>query len=60
MTTTGVPAQPQGGTSQPQGGTSQPREGAAQPLAAEEMAAWHAFIRAHARVVRLLEAEMEA
>ena len=25
-----------------------------------EMAAWHAFIRAHARVVRLLEAELEA
>ena len=24
------------------------------------MAAWHAFIRAHARVVRLLEAELEA
>jgi DNA-binding MarR family transcriptional regulator len=30
------------------------------PLAAEEMAAWHAFIRAHARVVRLLEAELES
>jgi DNA-binding MarR family transcriptional regulator len=30
------------------------------PLAADEMAAWHAFIRAHARVVRLLEAELEA
>jgi DNA-binding MarR family transcriptional regulator len=30
------------------------------PLDAEEMAAWHAFIRAHARVVRLLEAELEA
>jgi DNA-binding MarR family transcriptional regulator len=30
------------------------------PLDTEEMAAWHAFIRAHARVVRLLEAELEA
>lgn len=30
------------------------------PLGAEEMAAWHAFIRSHARVVRLLEAELEA
>ena len=30
------------------------------PLDIEEMAAWHAFIRAHARVVRLLEAELEA
>jgi DNA-binding MarR family transcriptional regulator len=30
------------------------------PLDAGEMAAWHAFIRAHARVVRLLEAELEA
>jgi DNA-binding MarR family transcriptional regulator len=30
------------------------------PLDAQEMAAWHAFIRAHARVVRLLEAELEA
>jgi len=30
------------------------------PLDADEMAAWHAFIRAHARVVRLLEAELEA
>ena len=32
----------------------------AQPLSAAEMAAWHAFIRAHARVVRLLESELEA
>jgi len=32
----------------------------ARPLAAEEMATWHAFIRSHARVVRLLEAELEA
>lgn len=30
------------------------------PLDADEMAAWHAFIRAHARVVRLLESELEA
>jgi len=30
------------------------------PLTAAEMSAWHAFIRAHARVVRLLEAELEA
>ena len=30
------------------------------PLDTDEMAAWHAFIRAHARVVRLLEAELEA
>jgi DNA-binding MarR family transcriptional regulator len=30
------------------------------PLDADEMAAWHAFIRSHARVVRLLEAELEA
>jgi DNA-binding MarR family transcriptional regulator len=30
------------------------------PLDTAEMAAWHAFIRAHARVVRLLEAELEA
>src|SRR5205814_8915393 len=30
------------------------------PLDSAEMAAWHAFIRAHARVVRLLEAELEA
>jgi DNA-binding MarR family transcriptional regulator len=30
------------------------------PLDREEMAAWHAFIRAHARVVRLLESELEA
>jgi DNA-binding MarR family transcriptional regulator len=31
-----------------------------EPLSTTEMAAWHAFIRAHARVVRLLEAELEA
>jgi len=31
-----------------------------QPLSHEEMAAWHAFIRAHARVARVLEAELEA
>lgn len=30
------------------------------PLDPGEMAAWHAFIRSHARVVRLLEAELEA
>lgn len=30
------------------------------PLDAREMAAWHALIRAHARVVRRLEAELEA
>jgi DNA-binding MarR family transcriptional regulator len=33
---------------------------AVEPLGTDEMAAWHAFIRAHARVVRLLEAELEA
>lgn len=30
------------------------------PLDRREMAAWHAFIRAHARIVRQLEAELEA
>jgi DNA-binding MarR family transcriptional regulator len=30
------------------------------PLDEREMAAWHALIRAHARVVRRLEAELEA
>jgi DNA-binding MarR family transcriptional regulator len=30
------------------------------PLDATEMAAWHALIRAHSRVVRRLEAELEA
>ena len=35
-------------------------ETAVAPLSSAEMAAWHAFIRAHARVVRLLEAELEA
>jgi DNA-binding MarR family transcriptional regulator len=30
------------------------------PLSDDEMAAWHAFIRAHARVARVLEAELEA
>lgn len=33
---------------------------APRPLDAQEMAAFHAFIRAHARVVRILEAELEA
>lgn len=31
-----------------------------QPLDAGEMSAWHALIRAHSRVVRRLEAELEA
>ena len=39
-------------------GTAAAEEAA--PLSGTEMAAWHAFIRAHARVVRLLEAELEA
>ena len=30
------------------------------PLAIDEMAAWHAFIRSHARVIRLLESQLEA
>lgn len=30
------------------------------PLDAREMAAWHALIRAHARVVRCLEADLES
>lgn len=30
------------------------------PLDADEMAAWHALIRSHARVVRRLEAELDA
>lgn len=34
--------------------------GTVAPLTRAEMSAWHAFIRAHARVVRLLEAELEA
>jgi DNA-binding MarR family transcriptional regulator len=34
--------------------------GETRPLDTDEMAAWHAFIRAHARVVRLLESELEA
>lgn len=34
--------------------------GARRPLDAREMKAWHAFIHAHSRVVRLLEAELEA
>lgn len=33
--------------------------GARRPLDTREMQAWHAFIHAHARVVRLLEAELE-
>jgi DNA-binding MarR family transcriptional regulator len=33
---------------------------ARRPLDAREMAAWHAFIHAHTRVVRKLEAELEA
>jgi DNA-binding MarR family transcriptional regulator len=36
------------------------RQAASHPLNKREMAAWHAFIRAHARVVRMLEAELEA
>jgi len=30
------------------------------PLDAPEMAAWHALIRSHARIVRILESELEA
>ena len=47
MTTIGIPA-------------AEPVEETVTPLDAGEMAAWHAFIRSHARVVRLLEAELEA
>ena len=36
------------------------RSASSSPLNKREMAAWHAFIRAHARVVRMLEAELEA
>src|SRR3954470_22817546 len=32
----------------------------APPLDKSEMAAWHALIHAHAKIVRLLEAELEA
>lgn len=32
----------------------------ATPLDEREMGAWHAFIRSHAKIVRLLEAELEA
>jgi DNA-binding MarR family transcriptional regulator len=38
--------------------TSQDR--AASPLDGTEMGAWHALIRAHSRIVRRLEAELEA
>lgn len=33
---------------------------ASAPLDGGEMAAWHALIRSHARIVRILEAELEA
>jgi len=36
------------------------RTSASTPLNRREMSAWHAFIRSHARVVRMLEAELEA
>jgi DNA-binding MarR family transcriptional regulator len=36
-----------------------PRRPVLDPLDEREMAAWHALIRAHARLVRLLEAELE-
>lgn len=36
------------------------RPAARRPLDAREMQAWHAFIHAHTRVVRKLEAELEA
>jgi DNA-binding MarR family transcriptional regulator len=34
--------------------------GEVRPLSAAEMAAWHALIRSHARVVRILEAELDS
>jgi len=37
-----------------------PCDGASRPLSAREMAAWHALIRSHSRIVRVLEAELEA
>ena len=37
-----------------------PDECSTRPLDASEMSAWHALIRAHSRVVRRLEAELEA
>ena len=37
-----------------------PRTAPAHPLDEREMSAWHALIRAHAKVVRLLEGELEA
>jgi DNA-binding MarR family transcriptional regulator len=37
-----------------------PAEGVLNPLDEAEMSAWHALIRAHSRVVRRLEAELEA
>jgi DNA-binding MarR family transcriptional regulator len=36
------------------------RAGTRRPLDAEEMAAWRAFVLANARIVKLLQAEMEA
>src|SRR5436305_10435397 len=36
------------------------RPAASPPLDEREMAAWHALIRSHARVVRRLETELEA
>lgn len=37
-----------------------PQDRAASPLDVTEMGAWHALIRAHSRIVRRLEAELEA
>ena len=37
-----------------------PKSAELAPLSEHEMEAWHAFIRSHARLVRLLEAEMES
>src|SRR3954470_5703200 len=37
-----------------------PSDGPPRPLSTTEMSAWRGFLRAHARVIRLLEAELEA
>jgi DNA-binding MarR family transcriptional regulator len=41
-------------------GMEAPQECSTLPLDGSEMSAWHALIRAHSRVVRRLEAELEA
>ena len=45
------------------GGREQPfwgyASGAMQPLTEREMAAWHAFLRAHATIMRKLEADLQ-